>query len=85
MRAYLWTGALAASVAAVTLLGAVAPAQAAWEDQYGYWHHGPPPYVYAAPVYRPPVVVVGPPVIYAPRVWIAPHWWGYRFVPGHWR
>ncbi len=75
MRARVSTLCLAAAMGAVSLVAGAAPAKAAWQDQYGYWHHGPPPYAYGPPA-----------VVYVPqRVWVPPHWWGGVWVPGHWR
>ena len=82
----------AAAIAAFSMTLLTPKPAAAWWDHPG-WHYGwrgccwgPRLFVGVAP----PVVVVSPPVIYAPaqvgpgRVWIRAHWNGPYWVPGHW-
>ncbi|MEJ0016431.1 MAG: hypothetical protein WDN25_07655 [Acetobacteraceae bacterium] len=80
-----------AGLVGLGLVAMPAPAEAWWR---GGWCCGVrfgvflPPFVVApAPVYVPPPVYYPPPVAYyapPPRVWIAPHWQGNVWVPGHW-
>ena len=69
------------------LVGAAALVMVAWVAGAGpaeaYWVRG-------GWGWRPPVVFVGPPAVYAAPAygpyWVRPHYdrWG-RFIPGHWR
>src|SRR5262249_29263482 len=68
-----------AVVALAMLLASLSTGRAYW--LHGVWvPSGGPPYGY----YQPP-----PPPYYGTYarqpVWVAPHWDGYRWVPGHWR
>ncbi len=75
MRSKISTLFLAGGLSAAALVTAASPAHAAWQDRYGYWHHGPPPWAYGRPG-----------VVYAPaRAWVPAHWWRGEFIPGHWR
>ena len=81
------------AVAGVASLGVIAlpgKAEAWWRGGWGCCRVGigiaVPPLVVAPPVAPPPVYYAPPPAYYAPpqRVWVAPHWQGNVWVPGHW-
>ncbi len=82
----------AAAIAAVAAVGTImlpAKAEAWWRGGwccrvgFGFVL---PPVVIGPPAYPPPVYYPPPYAYYAPpaRVWIAPHWQGNVWVPGHW-